>query len=181
VRALGGANAEMVLRLEKLMAEVKPAELEPYLDLAAGQLRQRRYAQLEQTAKLILDRSPDQPMAIEWLGWARAALTRRGAAAIPFLEQAARGTPRPETEFNLGVFLAQNGRTPEAIERYKRALAARPNLTAAWIRLGEAQLECGDRDSAIESFEKALSIDPRNARALHYLTVATGLNPGGAG
>jgi Tetratricopeptide repeat len=175
LRALGGSNAETVLRMEAMLGETKPAEIEPYLDLAMGQLRQRRYAQLEQTAKLILERSPDQPLALEWLGLARAALARRSGAAIPFLEQATRGAPRPESDFNLGVFLAQNGRVPEAIERYKRALAARPNLVAAWIRLGEAQLECGDRHGAAESFAQALSIDPRNARAQHYLNVATGL------
>jgi hypothetical protein len=175
VRALGGSNESSVLQFEKVLSAVKPPELEPYLDLAMGQLRQRRFTQLEHTAEFILERWPDQPLALEWLGLARAALARRGDLAIPYLEQAARGTPRPETEFNLGIFLAQNGRTPEAIERYRRALAARPNFTAAWLRLGEAQLECGDRLGAADSFQNALSIDPRNARALHYLTVATGL------
>ncbi len=155
-------KAEAVARLEQLLASAKPAEIEPYLDLAAAQLRQRRFAALEQTARLILARVPEQPLALEWLGLARAALTRNGAEAIPFLEKATRGAPRPATEFNLGLFL---GRTEAAIARYKRALDARPNLTAAWVRLGEAQLECGAREDAIDSFRRAVSIDPANTRA----------------
>jgi tetratricopeptide (TPR) repeat protein len=162
-------KAEAVARLEQLLASAKPAEIEPYLDLAAAQLRQRRFAALEQTARLILARVPEQPLALEWLGLARAALTRNGAEAIPFLEKATRGAPRPETEFNLGLFL---GRTEAAIARYKRALDARPNLTAAWVRLGEAQLECGAREDAIDSFRRAVSIDPANARARSALREA---------
>jgi len=169
IRAVPKPDA--VLRLERLLAETKPSEIEPWLDLAAVQLRQRRYAQLEQTTRHVLAKSPGQPLALEWLGLARAALTRNAAEAIPYLEAATRGaTPRPETEFNLGLFLLQRGRTEEAIERYKRALAARPNLTAAWIRLGEAQLECGARDDAMESFRKALAIDPSNERARRAIT-----------
>ena len=159
LRAVGGSDRAAVLRLEKLLAEVKPAEIEPYLDLAMGQLRQRRYAELEQTATTILERSPDQPLALEWLGLARAGLAGRSDVAIPFLEQACRNNPRPETEFNLGLLLALNGRVPEAIERYQRALAARPNLAAAWLRLAEAQRECGDALGAAESAAKATSLN----------------------
>ena len=166
VRATGGANARSVQRLEQLLVAAKPVEIEPWLDLAMAQLRHRRYAELEQTATSILQRSPDQPLALEWLGLARAGLAGRRAPAIPWLEKASATGARPETEFNLGIFLAGEGRVPEAIARYRRALAARPNLVAAWIRLGEAQLECGDREGAMESFRRALAIDPGNEKAL---------------
>jgi Tfp pilus assembly protein PilF len=170
IRALAGSNASHVRRLEQLMAEAKPAEVEPYLDLAMGQLKQRRYAQLEQTARTILAKAPDQPLAIEWLGLARAAQARKAEEAIRALEQVTKKESRPESEFNLGVFLAGRGRTEEAMARYRRALAARPNFVAAWVRLGEAQLECGFREEAMESFRKALAIDPTNERARLKLT-----------
>jgi len=166
VRAFGGADAGAVRRLEQLMTEVKPPELEPYLDLASAQLRQRRYVQLEQTAALILKRSPGQPLALEWMGFARAAQSNNAEEAIRFLQEslARGGDDRPETEFNLGVFLAGRGRTEEAIAHYERVLAARPNLIAAWNRLGEAHRECGDLPGAIDAFRRVLELDPLRTR-----------------
>jgi Tfp pilus assembly protein PilF len=171
VRAYGGADAGAVRRLEQLMAEVKPPELEPYLDLASAQLRQRRYAQLEQTAASILTRSPGHPLALEWMGFARAAQSSNAEEAIRFLtESLERGAAdRPETEFNLGVFLAGRGRTEEAIAHYQRALAARPNLTAAWNRLGDARRECGDLPGAIDAYRRVLELDPSRARGYQPL------------
>lgn len=172
VRASGGADAGAVRRLEELVEhlqlveQLNPSELEPYLDLAAAQLRQRRYAQLEKTANLILQRAPEHPLALEWMGIARAAQSGNAEEAIRFLTEALkRDEDRPETEFNLGIFLAGRGRTEEAIAHYERALAARPNLAAAWIRLGAARRECGDLQGAIDAFRRALEIDPTQARA----------------
>jgi Tfp pilus assembly protein PilF len=172
VRASNGADANAVRRLEQLIDELgrqpnaSPLELEPYLDLAAGQLRQRRYPQLERTAALVLQRDPGNPLAVEWLGIARAAQTGNAEEAIRSLTQAVSGKePRPETEFNLGIFLAGRGRTEEAIAHYERALAARPNLTAAWLRLGTARRECGDLPGAIAAYRRALEIDPTSTRA----------------
>lgn len=165
IRAVGGSKASDVRRLEQLLGEMKPAEIEPYLDLAMAQLKQRRYLQLEQTAKKILAKDANQPLAIEWLGVARTAQTRNTEEAIRALEQVTKTGSRPESEFNLGLFLAGRGRTEEAMARYRRALEARPNFVAAWVRLGEAQLECGLREEAMESFRRALAIDPGNQRA----------------
>ena len=72
---------------------------------------------------------------------------------------------RPESEFNLGIYLSGAGRTADAIAHYQRALTMRPNFTLAWIRLGDAQRESGDAKSAMESYRRALAIDPSNARA----------------
>ena len=161
VRATGGANAGTVRRLEQLIRERKPAELEPYVDLASAQLRQRRWKELEETTTLILARDPKQELAIEWRAIARAALTRdteEAARVLATLE-------RPEALFNAGVFLAGRGRMKEAIALYERVLAARPNLAAAWFRLGEARRECGDVTGAIDAFRRTLEIEPSHARA----------------
>lgn len=166
VRASGGADADAVRRLEELLTDAKPPELEPYLDLASAQLRQRRYPQLERTATLILARTPGHPLALEWMGIARAAQRGDAEEAIRNLTEALKGDEdRPETEFNLGIFLAGRGRTEEAIVHYERALTARPNLAAAWIRLGGARRECGDLQGAIDAYRRALEIDPTLTRA----------------
>lgn len=159
VRATGGGSAGAVRRLEEVLGRVKPPELEPYLDLASGQLRQRRWKELEATTKQILERHPKQELATEWHALARAALTGDTNEAIRVLAT----LPRVEAMFNTGSLLAGRGRTAEAIPYYERVVAQRPNLTAAWFRLGEARQECGDRPGAIDAFRRALEIDPSHA------------------
>ena len=173
VRANGGANADAVRRLEQLMSEVKPAEIEPYLDLAVGQLRHRRYAELEKTTKTILEHEPGHALAKKWLGIARAGQSGNTDEAIRLMTEALNeSNDRPEDEFNLGVLLAGRGRMKEAIARYENALAARPNLVGAWIRLGEARRQCGDLTGAIDAFRRALEIEPKQARATAALVDA---------
>lgn len=172
VRATGGSHAPTARRLEKLLSRAQPPEIEPYLDLAMAQLRHRRYAELEQTAAKVLERSPTQPLALEWLGMARAGRTGNAEEAIRLLREAVKIGSRPETEFNLGVFLAGRGRMEEAIQQYNRALAARPNLAAAWIRLGDARQECGFATDAVDAYRRALEIDPSLQRASERLIAA---------
>jgi tetratricopeptide repeat protein len=165
LRANGGMGAPLLQRLEQLIEETHPAEIEPYLDLAMAQLRGRRYPELEHTAALVLERAPGQPLALEWMGLARAAQTGNTDEAIRFMTEALGSDARPETQFNLGVFLAGRGRTGDAIASYERVLAARPNLAAAWIRLGDARRECGDLTGSIDAYRRALEIDPAQKRA----------------
>ncbi|HEX2833330.1 MAG TPA: hypothetical protein VHW00_09965 [Thermoanaerobaculia bacterium] len=168
VRATGGANAASVRKLERLLAERKPEEIEPYLDLASALLRHRRWRELESTTEGILAKDPKQELALEWRAIARAALTRDTSEAIRVLSTLSRA----EAVFNAGVFLAQSGRTKEAIVFYERALAARPNFAAAWNRLGEAKRECGDGLGAIDAFRRTLDIDPAHPRARESLVGA---------
>ena len=185
-------NAGAVRRLERLLAA--PRLVEPYLDLAAGQLRQRQWQGLEKTTLQILERDRNQELAREWLAIARVARRGNREEAIGVLATLS----RPEAVFNTGVFLADSGRTAEAIPYYERVLAQRPNMTAAWVRLGDARRECGDTLGAIEAYRRALEIDPAHERARdgiaemlraignvedaeRYRTVATGRNPGTSG
>lgn len=165
VRATGGANAASVQKLEQLLRERKPPEIEPYLDLASAMLRQRRWKDLDGLTAAILTREPEQELALEWQAIARAALTRDTDEAIRVLSS----LQRPEALFNAGVFLAGRGRTQDAIAMYERALAMRPNLAAAWYRLGEAKRECGDDFGALVAFRRAAAIEPAHARALEAL------------
>jgi tetratricopeptide (TPR) repeat protein len=166
VRAHGGANADEVSRLEQLLEPLlkqgKPKEIEPYLDLCAGLLRQRRYADLEKTARLVLERAPDHPLALEWLGIARTGQSGDRKEAIRYIEQSLKRDPsRAEGEFNLGLFLAGDGRMQDAIVHYQRALALRPHFAAAWLRLAEAQRATGDEAGALESQRRAKAITSR--------------------
>ena len=168
VRATGGVSADAMRHLAQLLIARRPQEIEPYLDLASALLRHRRWKDLEDVTTLVLSRDPKQELALEWRAIARAARTRDTREAIEVLSS----LPRPEAAFNAGVLLAERGRTDEAIPLYERALAARPNLAAAWFRLGEARRECGDTLGAIDAFRRTLEIDPSHPRAREAIVAA---------
>jgi predicted CXXCH cytochrome family protein len=171
VAAVRTGSSAAARRLEQLLAAKPSPDLEPYFDLAAAQLRQKRYAAVEATARLILSRVPDQPLALEWLGLARANQGFRDEA-IDLLRKAAALDPgRVETQFNLGLHLAARGDRAEAIAAFERAVAGRPNFVLAWFHLGQARAAAGQRDEAIAAWQRALSIDPNFARASRALVI----------
>lgn len=95
LRATGGASAGAVQKLEELLTARKPVEIEPYLDLASAQLRQRRWTALEKTTSMILARDAKQELALEWRAVARAGMTGDTENAIATLKT----LPRAEAAF----------------------------------------------------------------------------------
>jgi tetratricopeptide (TPR) repeat protein len=76
---------------------------------------------------------------------------------VPVLDAA---DNRAVTEHNLGAALQSEGRIDEAIERYKKAVAIKPDYAPAYSNLGSALLSKGDAAGAIAAYQQALSIDP---------------------
>lgn len=145
-------------RLEEILAANPHKEIEPYFDLGAAQLRQRRTAELEKTAQAILARAPNHPLATQWLGLAR--------KDLDLMRKAAKLDPEMvEIQYNLGLLT----KGEEAIAAFTRAVEGRPNFVLAWFHLGEAQQ--GER--AIAAYRRALEIDPTFTRA--YLGIARAL------
>jgi len=163
-RAVAGVRAgstPAARQLEKLLAEKPSNDVEPYLDLAAAQLRQKRYDAVEATARLILARIPDHPLALEWLGLARANAGAREEGLALLRKAAALDPQRVEAQYNLGLHSTGD----EAIRAFERAVAGRPNFVLAWFHLGNARAAKGDRDGAVAAWRRALDIDPHFARA----------------
>jgi Flp pilus assembly protein TadD len=168
------ATAEAVAYLEKTLAAARPAEIEPWLDLAQGQIRRRRFADAERSLREVLTRSPEHPQALEWLALARAG---QGNAdeAIAILRRvlAVSGSERAEAEYNLGRLLTVRGRPAEAEEHLARAVTLRPNLVSAWYRLGEIRAASGRQDEALACWRRALEIDPAHTDS--YLSLGQAL------
>jgi Tfp pilus assembly protein PilF len=160
-----GGGAHVLDRLETIMAEVKPTELVPYLDLARGQLNFRRYAAAESTLKSILARDPDHGLANEWLGIALTGLKQTEKAIDAIRKSLKTGNLRPEAEYNLGRLLLAAGRTQEAVEYLKRAVEHRPILVPAWYQLGNAFARLKRLEDAIHSYKQALEISPTYTNA----------------
>jgi tetratricopeptide (TPR) repeat protein len=176
VRAV--AAAEAVAYLEKMLAAARPAEIEPWLDLAQAQIQQRRFAEAERTLRDVLARSPEHPQALEWLALARAG-QGKADEAVDILRRVLALSPsgRAEAEYNLGRLLTVRGRPDEAEEHLEQALAARPNLVTALYHLGEVRAGLGRRDDALACWRRALEIDPSHTNS--YISLARALLAGG--
>jgi tetratricopeptide (TPR) repeat protein len=173
-------SAEAVDYLEKKLAEARPPEIEPWLDLAQGQLGQRRFADAERTLRGILKDHPGHPLALEWLALARAAQGNVDEAILLLQQILGSGGGRAEAEYNLGRLLASRGRLTEAEQRFGRVLAAQPNLAAAWWQLGEVRAALGRPADAAAALRRALEIDPRFTKASESLDklLRDGVKPG---
>jgi tetratricopeptide (TPR) repeat protein len=64
-----------------------------------------------------------------------------------------------------GFDLIQEKRLKEAIDIFKLNSFAFPKLSIAFEGLGEAYLEAGDKQSAIENYKKSLLLNPENEDA----------------
>jgi predicted CXXCH cytochrome family protein len=167
------ASAEAVAYLERKLAEARPAEPEPWLDLAQGQLRQRRFADAERTLTALLERQPGNHLAMEWLALARASQGKIDEAIGLTRRALAQGSDRVEGEYNLGRLLAAKDLHDEAGEHLARAVADRPNLVAGWFHLGEVRAVQGRLRDAVACYRRALEIDPTYTNA--YLGIGRAL------
>jgi Flp pilus assembly protein TadD len=168
-RAVAGARAGSTAaakQLEQLLAAKPSPDVEPYFDLAAAQLRQKRHAEVEKTARLILSRAPENSLALEWLGLARVNQGFRDEGVALLRKAAALDPQRVEAQYNLGLHTTGD----EAIQAFERAVAGRPNFVLAWYHLGNARAAAGERDAAVVAWRRALDIDPTFARAAAALS-----------
>jgi Flp pilus assembly protein TadD len=160
-----GASDDAVVHLAKLLAgpALPAGELEDAarLELAAGLLRRRRYAEAQPLLNDLVSRHPNDAAARQWLG-----IADEGTGKLKEAEEALRaalalpGAERAEVASRLGQLLARQGRNEEATALFQQALAIRPNLAAAWYQLSLAQAALGQAQEAAASRERAVAIDP---------------------
>jgi Tfp pilus assembly protein PilF len=168
-----GGGAAVVKRMETLLAQTKPEEPVPYLDLAKGQLHTRQYAEAEKNLRAILAKTPTLTQAKEWLGVALAGLKQMKQAIETFQDSLKTSENRAEAEFNLGRLLLGTGRIQEAVDHFHRALEIRPILAPAWYFLGNALVKLGKPEEAVPVYKKALEILPTYTNA--YLALGRAL------
>ncbi|MBI2213698.1 MAG: tetratricopeptide repeat protein [Acidobacteria bacterium] len=173
LRATGGASREALAKLRQVIPSWKPDSVEPYMDLAMAQLRQRKFAELEATASSIVSSDRRNAQAIEWLGVARWALGKKDEGLSLLDDAIAIDPSREEALFNRGLLTATMGRPSEAAAYFERALALRPTFAAAWHHLGEARFSQGQVAEAIAAYRRALSSDPR--RTDSYIAIVRAL------
>ncbi len=172
-RAASGTSATAVARLEAALAASQNAKVEPYLDLARGQLKQRQFEAAVRTTTSILESAPDNLLAREWLGIALLAMGNQ-EAAIEELRRVLKSHPnRAEANYNLGLVLVAKERYEEAVDQFQRAIKARPNMVTAWYYLGYTNAKLKRFSDAVHSYRRTLEIEPSHTRA--YLGIGQAL------
>jgi tetratricopeptide (TPR) repeat protein len=147
-------------RLATALAEAEPDSLEPYLELAVGQLGAGRFTDAQKTLEPLLLRAPEDPTVHLHLGVAVAS-QGRAEEALGHLRRAVELAPdRPETRYNLGKLLLQLRRTEEAAGHLQAAVDLRPLLAPGWLDLGNARAQLGQFQPAAEAYRQALAVDP---------------------
>jgi Flp pilus assembly protein TadD len=170
VRSTSGTNKGAVERLELLLTQLEPSHVEPYLDLAMGYLKQRRFADAETTVRNILETRPKHSQAREWLGLSLLGQQRFDDAQSVYDALLAEEPGRPEASFNYGLLLIGKDDYGAAVNRLEQAVTARHNMAPAWYYLGYAHDKLGQLNEAFVSYRKALQIEPAHGRA--YVGIA---------
>ncbi|RQS98946.1 tetratricopeptide repeat protein, partial [Burkholderia contaminans] len=96
-----------------------------------------RLAEAKTLYDAILTAQPGQPDALHFLGLLACQL-KQYDAGLSLMEQSL--VERPDASYfnNLGNMLRESGRLDDAIERYRRAVALRPDYPEAHNNLGNA-------------------------------------------
>ena len=139
------------------------------LERAMQQLRAQQLGPATATLQQVLQRAPDQPVALQLMGVA-AFQSGRGDEAVLLLQRAITVAPDYlEAHYNLAnVFLFQD-RLREAEAGFRRVLALNARHFDAQLNLSGTLSRMGRLAEASTACRAALDIDPRNALAYHNL------------
>ena len=130
-------------------------------------------AQLEQDLSFIIEREPDNAMAINALGYTRAARTTRYQEALALIDRARVAEPDNAAIIDsYGWVLYRLGRNEEALVQLRRAYSLQEDPEIA-AHLAEVLWFTGDQAQARRYFEEARKLDPDN-RSLRRALEKTG-------
>jgi tetratricopeptide (TPR) repeat protein len=131
---------------------------QPDLRLLFAHLNAGRHAELEASARGLIERHQGSGVLWKLLG---AALFAQGKNALAALETAAELMPGdPEAHTNLGNALRAGGRLDDAAARHRRAIELQPDYAEAHNNLGSALRDLSRPDEAVKSYRKAVAIKP---------------------
>jgi tetratricopeptide (TPR) repeat protein len=83
--------------------------------------------------------------------------------ALPMLQAAVKSNPKSAEAHNfLGSALSSLGRTGEATEQFRMALALRAEYSNARFNLGNALVKAGKFDDAIAEYRRILEANPED-------------------
>ncbi len=133
-----------------------PDDLDVRGYLANSALKVRRFDKAIEQYRYILQKKPDNVLALNNLAWIYGEL--KDPQAIPTAEQAYRLKPGdPHVADTFGWLLVENGQTQRGLDVLKKASESTPNAFAVRLHFGQALLKSGDVVKAKQQFESIVS------------------------
>jgi Flp pilus assembly protein TadD len=161
-----GKNQDAITHAKKA-AEIDPGNAEIYSFLGIVHLYLSDYAGAEKALEKAVKINPYLTDARNTLGAVYMKTGRLSEARSEFQQCLKDGTYAfPEKVlYNLGTLDLEEKRTPEALESFRRAVAANPSYAKGYYGLGQALLRSGKKDEARSNFEKVIALDPSSPEA----------------
>jgi len=170
-----GARAEHFERVARDLetALAKNPDLVPVLlHLATLRDLQGRHAEAEQVYRRLLNRAPDNVVALNNLAWLLAHQKGKGNEALSLLRRAIdTAGPLPELRDTRAVVSLSLGESKAAVEDLEAVVREAPTATR-YFHLARAELLAGHRGSALDALGKAKAAGLK-AEALHPLERAS--------
>ena len=169
--AFGGLQRVMLYRVTRVPGSTSPnlelprADAKEFADLALEFWRDGQYPLAIRAAERGIEVDPGFARAWSYLGMTYKEMGMRDEAIKAFtrsLELDPAGYPWDYT--NLGNLLIEAGRYAESLKVLDMALGLLPNDSWTYTSRGRAYYEMGDKTAAITSLQKAIELDPLDAR-----------------
>ena len=160
-----GRTAHGVQLLEFLLTR-DPDDVNVLYNLGLALSEARRLAEAEDHLTRAVELTPDFINALVALGVAQLR-QQNNETAIETLERAVALDPaHPWANRNLGIGHLKLGKHPDkAVEHLRKAVESQPADQGAWLALGDAQSQGGQRNSATDAYKRAIEINPHNELA----------------
>jgi tetratricopeptide (TPR) repeat protein len=158
-----------------------------YYNLGAAYTRKEDLVKAEENYKKSVEIKPDYAEGWNALGGLYSQQKKFDLASAAFEKAAGSGGPAGAAGaaaggnagalFNQGVSLWNQGKFPEAKEKFDAATKADPKHGEAWFLLARAHTNLGEYEQAVAAFEKYLEVDPNGSHAADAKQTIEGLKP----
>jgi protein O-GlcNAc transferase len=138
------AEQEWEVQLDEMFAYYETAQLE----------------KAESVCKQFLQKWPDYPEAIYYLGLTQLERNNVSAACTSLQRAVALAPDVAEMHFGLGNALYAQGKSKEAAASYRLAVSLDPEFAPAHTNLGRTLIALGQSKESAQSFEQAVSLEP---------------------
>lgn len=160
--------AEALLHYQAVL-KAQPQFTDALVNYGAALLSQHQTEEALKNFYLALDIDPDHYEANYNLGCALLEKQALKPALEHFIKAIVK-KPTPEAYYNIGVIYSYQDRHGDALSYLKTAIEFDPAYFAAYNNLGTVYLKIEDLPKAIESFEAALKIQPKNEEIAYILS-----------
>ncbi|MFH1057631.1 MAG: tetratricopeptide repeat protein [Pseudomonadota bacterium] len=145
----------------KEATSISPKNVERHFQLAQALMSSGQNQEASQVLKTVMKVAKGQYADVaRRVGEAMMTIGLAGEAEAAF-RQALEANPQDIHLFNrLGIAFRKQGKFKEAVENYHRALSIAPENEVLYYNLARAHLDASDRDAALRSLSKALTLKP---------------------